>query len=338
MSLYAFLRPMLFGLAPEAAHELTLKTLAKMPNLAPSCAYQEPVALMGLTFPNRLGLAAGLDKNALAIPAFARMGFGFIEVGTITPRAQPGNPKPRLFRLPEQEAIINRMGFNNEGAERVCQRVAKARAQLKGTLIGINLGKNKDTPNEQALKDYRSAMDIAYAHADYLTINLSSPNTQGLRELQHGAALKQLLKGLKKAQTENAQKHSKYVPLVVKLSPDNTMNELDLTLVSLAAAQVDGIIATNTTIDKTAVSDHRYGNEQGGLSGKPLTEKTTNIIKHIRDRLPNMPLIASGGVMTANDYQAKLTAGADLVQLYTGLIYQGPRLIQDCFQSTMQKL
>lgn len=330
MNPYDYLRPLLFRLDPERAHNRTLALLARMPVFMPRGTGGKPVELMGLTFPNRLGLAAGLDKNGIAVSAFDRAGFGFIEVGTVTPRPQPGNPRPRLFRLPEHEAIINRMGFNNLGIDALTARLAttpKPRA-----LLGINLGKNKDTPNEAALDDYRVGLQKAWAHADYLAINISSPNTAGLRDLQHGAALRDLLAGIKAEQQRLADETARRVPVVVKIAPDLDDVALHATLDSIAEAGMDGIIATNTTLDKSAVASHRYGGEQGGLSGAPLTAASTAIVKKIRAHLPQMALIAAGGVMRAADMQAKLDAGADLVQIYSGLIYHGPQLVRDCLR------
>ena len=330
MNPYDYLRPLLFRLDPERAHDRTLALLARMPVFMPRGTGGKPVELMGLTFPNRLGLAAGLDKNGIAVSAFDRAGFGFIEVGTVTPRPQPGNPRPRLFRLPEHEAIINRMGFNNLGIDALTARLAatpKPRA-----LLGINLGKNKDTPNEAALDDYRIGLQKAWAHADYLTINISSPNTAGLRDLQHGAALRDLLAGIKAEQQRLADETARRVPIVVKIAPDLDDVALHATLDTIAEANMDGIIATNTTLDKSAVASHRYGGEQGGLSGAPLTAASTAIVKKIRAHLPQMALIAAGGVMRAADMQAKLDAGADLVQIYSGLIYHGPQLVRDCLR------
>ena len=330
MNPYQYIRPLLFHLDPERAHNRTLALLARMPVFMPRGTGGKPVELMGLTFPNRLGLAAGLDKNGVAVSAFDRAGFGFIEVGTVTPRPQPGNPRPRLFRLPEHEAIINRMGFNNLGIDALTTRLAttpKPRA-----LLGINLGKNKDTPNEAALDDYRIGLQKAWAHADYLTINISSPNTAGLRDLQHGAALRDLLAGIKAEQQRLADETARRVPVVVKIAPDLDDVALYATLDTIAEANMDGIIATNTTLDKSAVASHRYGGEQGGLSGAPLTAASTAIVKKIRAHLPQMALIAAGGVMRAADMQAKLDAGADLVQIYSGLIYHGPQLVRDCLR------
>ena len=330
MNPYQYIRPLLFHLDPESAHEKILALLARMPVFMPRNHGGKPVELMGLTFPNRLGLAAGLDKNGVAVSAFDRAGFGFIEVGTVTPRPQPGNPRPRLFRLPEFDAIINRMGFNNLGIDALTARLAatpKPRA-----LLGINLGKNKDTPNEAALDDYRVGLQKAWAHADYLAINISSPNTAGLRNLQHGAALRDLLAGIKAEQQRLADETARRVPIVVKIAPDLDDVALHATLDTIAEAGMDGIIATNTTLDKSAVASHRYGGEQGGLSGAPLTAASTAIVKKIRAHLPQMALIAAGGVMRAADMQAKLDAGADLVQIYSGLIYHGPQLVRDCLR------
>ena len=330
MNPYDYLRPLLFRLDPERAHNRTLALLARMPVFMPRNHGGKPVELMGLTFPNRLGLAAGLDKNGVAVSAFDRAGFGFIEVGTVTPRSQPGNPRPRLFRLPEFDAIINRMGFNNLGIDALTARLAatpKPRA-----LLGINLGKNKDTPNEAALDDYRVGLQKAWTHADYLAINISSPNTAGLRDLQHGAALRDLLAGIKAEQQRLADETARRVPVVVKIAPDLDDAALYATLDSIAEAGMDGIIATNTTLDKTAVASHPHGGEQGGLSGAPLTAASTAIVKKIRAHLPQMALIAAGGVMRAADMQAKLDAGADLVQIYSGLIYRGPQLVRDCLR------
>lgn len=329
MSLYRLIQPCLFRLDAETAHELTLKTLASAYPLIPKHHYDDPITLMGLTFSNRLGLAAGLDKNGIAIRGFDRLGFGHIEIGTVTPRPQAGNDKPRLFRLPEHRAIINRMGFNNHGIDALIRHASTAKPHINA-ILGINIGKNKTTPNENALDDYLHAMQLAYPVADYLTINISSPNTEGLRELQHGDDFKTLLTGLKEAQANLHTQHQKYTPIAVKIAPDNDENAIHTICQAIADSEIDAIIATNTTIDKTAVAEHPYGNEIGGLSGAPLTAKATAILQQIRAELPNIPLIAVGGVMNGADYRAKLAAGADLVQIYTGLIYRGPALIHEC--------
>ena len=330
MNPYHLARPLLFRLDPEKAHDLTLAALARCPTLMPKMQGGQPVELLGLTFPNRLGLAAGLDKNGVAISAFDRAGLGFIEIGTVTPRPQPGNDRPRLYRLPEHQAIINRMGFNNDGIDALIARVAAT--PRPRAILGINLGKNKNTPNEQALSDYLTGIQKAWAHADYLAINISSPNTAGLRDLQHGAALRTLLTGIKSEQQRLAASTQKHVPIVVKIAPDLDDDALNDLLDTIAVCGIDGIIATNTTLDKSAVAAHPHGGEQGGLSGAPLTAKSTAILTKIRARLPEIPLIAAGGVMNAADMQAKLDAGADLVQIYTGLIYHGPQLIRDCLR------
>lgn len=330
MNPYYLARPLLFRLDPEKAHDLTLGALARFPTIMPKGQGGQPVELLGLTFPNRLGLAAGLDKNGVAISAFDRSGLGFIEIGTVTPRPQPGNDRPRLYRLPEHQAIINRMGFNNDGIDALTARVAAM--PRPRAILGINLGKNKNTPNEQALDDYLIGIKKAWAHADYLAINISSPNTAGLRDLQHGAALRTLLTGIKSEQQRLAASTQKHVPIVVKIAPDLDDDALNDLLDTIAACRIDGIIATNTTLDKSTIASHPRGGEQGGLSGAPLTTRATAILSKIRARLPSIPLIAAGGVMSAADMQAKLDAGADLVQIYTGLIYHGPQLIRDCLR------
>lgn len=328
--MYQLIRPLLFRMDAEKAHNLALATLSKMPQLMPKLHGGKPVECMGLTFPNRLGLAAGLDKNGEAITAFDRLGFGFIEVGTVTPRPQPGNDQPRLFRLPEHHAIINRMGFNNHGIDALTDRIASA-LPLNAKL-GINLGKNKNTPNEEALSDYLTGIRKAYSFADYLTINISSPNTAGLRDLQHGEHLRNLLEGIKKEQSKMHAQLRRYVPIVVKIAPDLTSAELYPILDSIAEAGMDGLIATNTTLDKSAVANHPHGTEQGGLSGAPLTKQSTAFTAKVRRHLPDIPIIAAGGVMNAADMEAKLDAGADLVQIYTGFIYHGPPLVKACLE------
>ena len=330
MTPYYLARPLLFRLDPEKAHDLTLGALARFPTIMPKGQGGQPVELLGLTFPNRLGLAAGLDKNGVAISAFDRSGLGFIEIGTVTPRPQPGNDRPRLYRLPEHQAIINRMGFNNDGIDALIARVTAT--PRPRAILGITLGKNKNTPNEQALDDYLIGIQKAWAHADYLAINISSPNTAGLRDLQHGAALRTLLTGIKSEQQRLAASTQKHVPIVVKIAPDLDDDALNDLLDTIAACGIDGIIATNTTLDKSAVASHPNGSEQGGLSGAPLTTRATAILTKIRARLPSIPLIAAGGVMSAADMQTKLDAGAALVQIYTGLIYHGPQLIRDCLR------
>jgi len=330
--MYSLLRPLIFRLEPEQAHHTTLamlKLAARFGLTAPVPPRSRPTELMGLQLPNPVGLAAGLDKNGEYIDALAALGFGFIEIGTVTPRPQDGNPQPRLFRLPEQQAVVNRMGFNNHGIDAAIRNIEKS--TYRG-ILGINIGKNAVTPIENAADDYLICLEKAYAHADYITVNISSPNTAGLRDLQHGAALRDLLAGIKAEQQRLADETARRVPIVVKIAPDLDDVALHATLDTIAEANMDGIIATNTTLDKSAVASHRYGGEQGGLSGAPLTAASTAIVKKIRAHLPQMALIAAGGVMRAADMQAKLDAGADLVQIYSGLIYHGPQLVRDCLR------
>jgi len=335
MNIYPFLRPALFALDPETAHTVTLKLLKTGQQLGLNSLFfpspvSEPVNLMGLTFKNKLGLAAGLDKNGDYIDALAGLGFGFIEIGTVTPRPQPGNPKPRLFRLPEQQAIINRMGFNNLGIEHLLEQVQHA--NFKG-ILGINIGKNFDTQLENAEDDYLIGLRKSYPHACYITINISSPNTQNLRQLQQGEELKNLLSTLKQEQHTLATQHGKYVPLVVKIAPDLTETEISHIARLLQEFAIDGVIATNTTLDRSLVSQHPLASEAGGLSGSPVREKSTAVVKILAAELQGkLPIIAAGGIFSAADAQEKLTAGASLVQIYSGLLYQGPQLLADILQ------
>jgi dihydroorotate dehydrogenase len=279
---------------------------------------------MGIRFPNPVGLAAGLDKNAAHIDGLATLGFGFLEVGTVTPRAQPGNPKPRVFRLPEHSALINRLGFNNEGLPGMLSHLA--RTTYKG-ILGINIGKNFDTPNERAHEDYLTCLRAVYGYAGYITVNVSSPNTKNLRDLQNEAALKQLIVTLKNEQWVLADKHGKYVPLVVKIAPDMDDAAARITARTLVDAKADGIIATNTTVDRTRVAGHRHANEAGGLSGVPVREKSDHVLSVIAKEIGGaVPIIGVGGIMGVEDAQRKLDLGATLVQIYTGLIYKGPTL------------
>uniref|UniRef100_UPI00084A2D1F quinone-dependent dihydroorotate dehydrogenase n=2 Tax=Candidatus Marithrix sp. Canyon 246 TaxID=1827136 RepID=UPI00084A2D1F len=319
---------LLFLLPPETAHSLALNTLKflhkfKFKKKIP----YKPCTVMGLDFPNPVGLAAGLDKNAEYIDCLAGLGFGFIEVGTVTPEAQPGNPKPRLFRLRKNQAIINRMGFNNHGIDRLLKNVKAAR--FNG-ILGINIGKNFNTPIEEAIDDYLIGLEKAYPFADYITVNISSPNTPGLRQLQQADQLDSMLKALKEAQQELASKHNKYVPLVVKIAPDLTEEEVKDIANTLLASKIDGVIATNTTLSRDNLIRETHINKTGGLSGAPLFTNSTNIIKQLNAILKGkIPIIAVGGIMTAADAEAKLEAGASLVQIYTGLIYKGPELIDE---------
>ncbi len=334
--LYPLLRPVLFALDPETAHDAALASL----DVAAACGVAQrvaprvrasPIEVMGLTFPNRVGLAAGLDKNAAHIDGLAALGFGFIECGTVTPRPQPGNPKPRMFRLIQEQALINRLGFNNEGIERFLINVARARfGTAHGGILGLNIGKNFDTPNAQAIDDYVTCLRATYAHASYVTINISSPNTQGLRDLQEDAALGHLLGTLKSEQSKLAQTHGKYTPLVVKIAPDLKAADLRRIARTLLSCKIDGVIATNTTIDRSAVPRSAYAEETGGLSGRPLGEKSTAVVRTLASELAGaLPIIGVGGIMSGADARAKIAAGATLVQIYTGLIYKGPELVAE---------
>lgn len=330
--LYKVLRELLFCLPAETSHDVALKAMGvaaqlKLSGLLAARTAGEPCQLLGIDFPHRVGLAAGLDKNADYVDALAAMGFGFIEVGTLTPRPQPGNPRPRLFRLRAEQAIINRMGFNNKGIGHACAQLARRQSQ---GVIGINIGKNFDTPVEQAAQDYLHCLQVCYPHADYVTINISSPNTPGLRSLQFGDELNRLLDTLKQEQAVLTNRHGRYVPLLVKLAPDLSAEELRSCCNSLLSHAIDGVIATNTTLDRSRIPDSRYKSEAGGLSGAPLTEASTAVIAQIKSHVGvRLPIIGVGGIMTAADAQAKLDAGADLLQLYSGFIYHGPALIDD---------
>lgn len=334
--MYRLLRELLFLLPPEFSHHTALKALKLAYRLGlngqATALLGTPVELMGIKFPNRVGLAAGLDKNGEYIDALASCGFGFIEIGTVTPRPQPGNPHPRLFRLKAAKAIINRMGFNNHGLEYLLGQVAKA--QYQG-ILGINIGKNFDTAVERAVEDYLLGLRKVYAHADYVTINISSPNTPGLRSLQYGDELRRLLTALKQEQASLANQQGRYVPLAVKVAPDLSAEEIADMAEVLLACKMDALIATNTTLDKTAVASLEHGAEQGGLSGQPLTERSTEVIRLFHERLgTQIPIIGVGGIMSAQDALSKLQAGAALVQIYTGFIYAGPPLIKACVQAT----
>lgn len=325
--IYRLLRPLVFCLPAEFSHNLGLKLLQYLwrPCLAKrviNTLPQKPVSCCGLTFPNAIGLAAGLDKNGDAIDALLGLGFGFVEVGTVTPRPQPGNPKPRLFRTPKARALINRMGFNNKGVDYLVENLKKRR--MPG-LVGANIGKNKETPLEQAADDYLQCFHKVYPHVDYITVNISSPNTPGLRQLQGGKYLQSLLDQLTQARATLIQAGEIYKPLFVKIAPDLTDQELAETADTLLNSQVDAVIATNTTIDHSRVNDLPYGKEQGGLSGAPLMEQATCIVEKLRSLVNDkLPIIAVGGILSTADVERKLTVGAQLVQVYTGLIYQGP--------------
>ncbi len=331
MNIYHLIRPLLFQLPAETAHNVTLKALKWIPDCCFAKIPAQPVQLMGLTFPNRIGLAAGLDKNGDYIDALAKLGFGFIEIGTVTPRPQPGNPLPRLFRIAEAQALINRMGFNNNGIDYL---IEQRRAAKFNGVIGINIGKNKETPLENAFDDYQIALQKAYPYADYITINISSPNTEGLRELQGEKFLSDLISKLKQEQFACQQQYAKYVPLVIKIAPDLSSDDIQFFAEVCLQHNIDGIIATNTTLDHQAVTQYPQGNEQGGLSGAPLTASSTAVIKQLHaivgDRIP---IIGVGGIMSGQDAVDKIKAGASLIQVYSGLIYHGQGLVTDIARS-----
>ena len=333
---YCLVKPFVFALDPETAHELTIGSLKRFGGLLPTAATARinPVTAMGIEFPNRVGLAAGLDKNGEAIEAWGRLGFGFVEIGTVTPRPQPGNPKPRLFRLPEVEGIINRMGFNNHGVDALVANVRLARAKGFKGILGINIGKNADTPIEKAVDDYLIGLDKAYAHADYITVNISSPNTKNLRQLQGESELDALLAALKARQEALAQQHGRYVPLTLKIAPDLEEAQIINIADALRRHRIDGVIATNTTLSREGVAHLAHGNEAGGLSGAPVFEKSTAVLKALVGALGGeLPVIAAGGITDGAKAKAKLDAGAALVQVYSGLIYRGPDLVGECIRA-----
>ena len=331
--MYDLLRSLMFRLPAETSHDLALDMIGaagrlrladKLVRPVPS----QPVQVMGLTFDNPVGLAAGLDKNAVAVDGLAAMGFGSIEVGTVTPRPQPGNPKPRLFRLTEQLAIINRFGFNNQGVDAMLERLDGVRYQ---GVLGINIGKNAVTPVENAVDDYLYCLRKVYDRASYVTVNLSSPNTPGLRTLQYGEALKVLLGQIKQCQQQLAAERGRYVPIAIKIAPDMTAEEVTLVGATLLEEGMDAVIATNTTLDRSAVADSPYASEAGGLSGAPLTDMSTEVIRLLADELKGrMPIIGVGGIFSGADAADKIAAGASLVQLYSGFIYRGPELVREC--------
>ncbi|TPG23018.1 quinone-dependent dihydroorotate dehydrogenase [Variovorax guangxiensis] len=339
-SLYGLARPFLFGLDPEHAHEMTLNALARTQNTPLAMAYaskrvEDPVTLAGLHFPNRIGLAAGLDKNARCIDAFAAMGFGFVEVGTVTPKPQPGNAKPRMFRLPERDALINRLGFNNDGLDAFVANVRRARFRSTSVpttpmLLGLNIGKNAATPIERATDDYLIALDGVYPHADYVTINISSPNTANLRSLQSDAALDGLLGALVERREALAEQHMKRVPLFLKIAPDLDEPQVQSIAATLTRYRMDGVIATNTTLSREAVAGLPHAEEAGGLSGAPVRKASDRVIAQLRRALgAGFPIVGVGGVLSGADASAKLAAGADIVQIYTGLVYRGPALVSE---------
>lgn len=330
--MYRLLRPILFLFAPECAHHFVLKLLKWFycPSLAKKIRARFPkkiVKLWGLEFPNPVGLAAGFDKNGECIDALLGLGFGFIEVGAVTPKPQPGNPKPRLFRLPRANALINRMGFNNLGVDYLVSQLKKRK--IKG-ILGVNIGKNKDTPLEKALDDYRICFEKVYPYADFVTINISSPNTPGLRELQMEMYLHDMLNHLKQDQRRLADEHLRQVPLLLKISPDLTMEQVEEVAHIALNHRIEGIVAVNTTLNHAGVKGLPYADEKGGLSGQPLLPMTLRIVERLHQILNNqVPIIAVGGIVTPDDAASLFNAGASLVQVYTGLIYRGPRLIRD---------
>ncbi|WP_288405053.1 quinone-dependent dihydroorotate dehydrogenase [uncultured Acinetobacter sp.] len=328
--LYSLARPLLFSMAPERAHDLTLSLLksAHKMGFIRQKIDAKPVTCMGIEFPNPVGLAAGLDKNGAYIDALAALGFGFIEIGTITPRPQTGNPQPRLFRIPEAKAIINRMGFNNDGVDQLVENVKASK--FKG-ILGINIGKNADTPVENAVDDYLICLEKVYNYASYITVNISSPNTKNLRSLQSGDALTELLDTLKQRQLELAEQYHHYVPLVLKVAPDLSREDIDFIAAQLITFKIDGLIVTNTTLSRDGVENLAFGNEAGGLSGAPVFEKSTACLRQFAEVLNGqIPLIGVGGITQGEHAVAKKEAGATLVQIYSGLIYTGPELVKQC--------
>ncbi len=331
---------MLFQLPPEVSHDLTLATVKKTParllrNFCDDSIADKPATVMGLNFPNPVGLAAGLDKNADYYQSLAALGFGFIEVGTVTPRPQPGNDKPRMFRLKKEKALINRMGFNNKGVDHLVRQISQRKHSggFDG-ILGVNIGKNLTTPLSSAHEDYLACMQKVYEHADYITVNISSPNTPGLRDLQLGESLELLLTTLKTAQQELSQQHGRYVPLAVKIAPDMDSEDIKLFADTAKRYEIDGIIAGNTTSSRQAIEESEFASEAGGLSGEPLTHRARQVISLLAQRLHGeIPIVGCGGILGSDDALAHQKAGASLLQVYTGLIYRGPQLINDIRQA-----
>jgi dihydroorotate dehydrogenase len=342
LNLYPLARAFLFKMDPEAAHDLTLNLLAQTQNTVLDIAYRQPwiadpIQLAGLSFPNRVGMAAGLDKNARCIDGLGAMGFGFVEVGTVTPLAQPGNDKPRMFRLPEAKALINRLGFNNQGLDAFVSNVKKSSFRSQGRLLGLNIGKNAATPIERATDDYLIGLSGVYEHADYVTVNISSPNTKNLRSLQTDEALDQLLSALIERKMALADKHQKRVPVFLKIAPDLDDDQIAVIAASLIKHQMDGVIATNTTLSRDAVKGMQHGDEAGGLSGAPVLAGSNRVIRLLRQHLgAQFPIIGVGGILSAYDAVSKIEAGADVVQIYTGLIYKGPALVHEVAKALRQ--
>lgn len=336
---YGLAKKFLFAMDPEAAHEATMCALQKAYDckLTRGLAHDmagAPTLFMGLPLKNPVGLAAGLDKDGAHIDALGNLGFGFIEVGTVTPRAQPGNPKPRMFRLPQAQALINRMGFNNQGLDAFIDNVKRSQYRQSGGVLGLNIGKNADTPIERAVDDYLIGLAGVYPHADYVTVNISSPNTKNLRELQTGDALDQLLGAIAQKRQDLAQMHGKHVPIAVKIAPDVDSDQIAAITDALIRHGMDGVIATNTTISRDKVEGLPHAQEAGGLSGAPVHEMSLKVIEQLRRRLgPTYPIIGVGGIVSGKHAQEKIAAGANVVQLYTGLIYRGPALIAECVKA-----
>jgi len=333
---FSLSQKLMFQLDPERAHEMAIAAFKHTANTPLQCAYAQTinnkaVTVMGLDFKNPVGLAAGLDKNGECVDAFDAMGFGFVEVGTVTPRAQSGNDKPRIFRLKEQQAIINRMGFNNYGVDYLVDQVSRRKSR---GILGINIGKNIDTAVENGKDDYLLCMDKVFDHASYITVNISSPNTPGLRSLQYGEALDDLLASLKDRQAKLSQQYNKTVPLLLKIAPDLTEQEVVQISDSLVRYKVDGVIATNTTLSREGVESSTYGTQAGGLSGRPVAEKSTLVVRTLsRELNGRLPIIGVGGIDSAAQAQEKLSAGASLIQVYTGFIYNGPKLVKNIVDS-----
>ena len=346
---YSLARSLLFKLDAETAHELTMDSLARLQGtplelLFGNAAVDDPIELAGLRFPNRVGLAAGLDKNARCIDGLGAMGFGFVEVGTVTPLPQPGNPKPRMFRLPQANALINRLGFNNDGLEAFVANVQRSslrregrRGSARSLVLGLNIGKNAVTPIDAASSDYLLGLEGVYPHADYVTVNISSPNTTNLRALQGDAALDALLAAIAARRETLAQRHGRRVPLFVKIAPDLDQAQVSVIAATLRRHGMDGVVATNTTIHRDAVKGLPHSDEAGGLSGSPVLEPSNRVIAQLRAALgSSFPIIGVGGILSAADAVSKIRAGADVVQIYTGLIYRGPQLVADAARAIRQ--
>jgi len=339
---YSLARRFLFGLDPETAHDLTMQSLARAQGTPLQWAYcnkmvDDPITVAGITFPNRVGLAAGLDKNARCIDALGAMGFGFVEVGTVTPRPQPGNPKPRMFRLPQANALINRLGFNNDGLEAFVANVKRSSFRSKGRILGLNIGKNAATPIENATGDYLVCLEGVYPHADYVTVNISSPNTANLRSLQGDEALDALLGAIANQRKLLVAQHARKVPIFVKIAPDLDESQVEVICGALRRHGMDGVVATNTTINRDAVKGLPHAQEAGGLSGSPVLEASNRVIAQIRAAMGSeFAIIGVGGIMSAQDAVSKIAAGADVVQIYTGLIYRGPDLVSEAARAILR--